>query len=48
MNKKLCQIHHLYFKTRECPMCLEERIKKLEDKFLGSKSVNYKKEKNMK
>lgn len=30
MNKKLCPIHHLYFRGVECPLCLSERVKKFE------------------
>lgn len=44
MNKKLCPIHHFYFKGVECPFCLSERLKKFEEKYQsnGDKMTNKK------
>lgn len=39
MDKKLCSVHHLYFKGVECPLCLEERIKRMEEKFAKNDEV---------
>lgn len=34
MGKKFCSIHHLYYNGVECPMCLDERVKRMEEKFV--------------
>lgn len=34
MNKKLCPIHHFYYNGVECPLCFEERIKRMENKYV--------------
>lgn len=39
MDKKLCSVHHLYFKGVECPLCLEERVKRMEEKFAKHNEV---------
>lgn len=31
--KSFCQIHHLYYNGRECPLCLSERIERYNKKF---------------
>lgn len=46
MNKKLCPIHHLYYKGIECPLCFEERVKVMEAKFMSHKDA-VKKEPNI-
>ena len=44
MDKKLCEIHHLYYRGNVCPICDEERIAKLSKKYCDNKP-NVKKEK---
>lgn len=39
MNKKLCPTHRLYFSGVECPLCLEERVKRMEEKFTKHNEV---------
>lgn len=33
MEKKFCTVHHLYYNGVECPLCLSERIGKIEKKY---------------
>ena len=33
MEKKLCQIHHLFYKGEECPLCRQERIERYSSKY---------------
>lgn len=39
MAKKLCPIHHLWYGGMECPLCMQERIQKLEKKLVKTKQV---------
>ena len=33
MSKKFCPTHHLYYNGVECPMCLQDRVSKLEKHY---------------
>lgn len=47
MGKILCSIHHYYYYGVECPLCLEERVKKMENKFVKKESVKKEKPKEI-
>lgn len=32
-DKKLCTVHHLYYKGDRCPMCEKERIENMAQKY---------------
>lgn len=44
MEKKFCTVHHLYYNGVECPLCLSERIGKIEKKY-NSRNTDEKTEK---
>lgn len=38
MEKKLCSVHHFYYRGVECPICLSERIGRMEEKYVEKSS----------
>lgn len=34
MEKQLCQTHHLFYNGLECPLCREEKIKRMAAKYV--------------
>lgn len=38
MEKKLCSVHHFYYRGVECPLCLSERIGRMERKYVDKSS----------
>lgn len=45
MSKKYCSIHHLYYTSVECPMCLKDRVSIYEKKYgLNQETVKEQKE----
>jgi hypothetical protein len=43
-NKKFCQVHHLFYEGIECPMCLKERVARLEKLYAEKEVINEEKE----
>ena len=41
-EKKLCEVHHLYYKGSNCPICEEERIYNLAKKYPNSQNCKTK------
>lgn len=37
--KTLCPIHHLYYSSTECPLCRDERIERLANRYV--KPINF-------
>lgn len=35
MVKKLCPVHCYHYTGNECPFCMEERVKKMADRWLN-------------
>lgn len=44
MEKKLCSVHHFYYRGVECPICLSERIGRMEEKYANKSSKTKKDE----
>lgn len=38
MEKKFCSVHHFYYRGVECPLCLSERIGRMEEKYVEKPS----------
>jgi hypothetical protein len=47
MSKILCSIHHFYYNGVECPLCLEERVREMENKFVKKETVKKEKQKEI-
>lgn len=46
MEKKLCSVHHFYYRGVECPLCLSERIGRMESKYVNKQPKSKTDEKN--
>ena len=45
MEKQLCQTHHLFYNGFECPLCREEKIKRMAAKYAKKQQRTTKTEK---